>query len=90
MTTGADLRRMLCQGRPTEQVVDFVKLTLCRLVMWIQLKVENLKGGVKAARLGLARGIFNLGSGVARFGLWAEGDSSRVEQGSSRRIGTGI
>ena len=49
--------------------------------MWTQLKVENLKGGVKAARFGLARGIL---SGVARFVLWDQEVDVAIGQGSSR------
>ena len=79
MTTGANLRRMLCQGNPTEQLVDFGKLTSRRLVKWTQLNVDYLKGVVKAARVGLASGIVKLALEVARFSLWAEGGSLRVE-----------
>ena len=79
MTTGANLRRMLCQGRPTEQLVDFGKLTSRRLVKWTQLQLENLKGGARTVRVGLASGIASLAFEVARFSLWAEGESRRVE-----------
>ena len=84
MTTGANLRRMLCQGNPTEQLVDFGKLTSRRLVKWTQLKVDYLKGGVMAAQISLARGIAALGNGVTRFGQWAEEKSRRVEFSMSK------
>ena len=79
MTTGAGLKSIICQGRPTEQVVDFVKLTLWRSRMWTQLRLDYLKGGVIAAQDGLARGIVKLAIGAARFGLWIERKSRRVE-----------
>ena len=44
--------------------------------MWTQLRMDYLKGGVMAARIGLVRGLAN---GVARFGLWAEEESRRLE-----------
>ena len=85
MTTGADLRRMLCQGRPTEQVVDFVKLTLWRSRMWTQLKLDYLIGSVEAAQISFARNIAELASGVAKwFGLWAERKSCRVQTAMSK------
>ena len=85
MTTGAELRGLMSQGRLScTEIADLGKLTLKRLVMWTQLKVENLKGGVKAARFGLARGILNLGSGVARFVLWDQEVDVAIRQGSSR------
>ena len=80
MTTGADLRRMLCLGRPyCNQLADLGKLTGRRLVMWTQLQVDYLKGGIRAVRICLARGIFKLASGVVNLGLWAEELSCRVD-----------
>ena len=79
MMTGTDLKKMLCLGRLTKQMGDFGKLTSRRLVKWTQLQLENLKGGARAARIGLASGVFKLASGAVNFGLWAEGKSRRVE-----------
>ena len=50
-----------------------------RLVKWTQLQLENLKGGARTVRVGLASGIASLAFEVARFSLWAEGESRRVE-----------
>ena len=47
--------------------------------MWTQLKLDYLKGGIIAAQDGLARGIVKLAIGAARFGLWIERNSRRVE-----------
>ena len=52
--------------------------------MWTQLKVDYLKEGVVAAQVGLARGIVKLPNGAAKFGLWIERKSSRVEAGVSK------
>ena len=78
MTTGAELRGLMSQGRLScTEIADLGKLTWKRLVMWTQLKVENLKGGVKAARFGLAKGILNLV-------LWDQEVDVAIRQGSSR------
>ena len=79
MTNGTDLKRMLCKGRPTKQMVDFGKLNARKLVMWTQSNLEYLKGGVVAAQDGLARGIVKIASGVVRFGLWIESKPRRDE-----------
>ena len=85
MTNGTDLKRMLCQGRPTKQMVDFVKLTLWRSRMWTQLKLDYLIGSVEAAQISFARNIAELASGVAKwFGLWAERKSCRVQTAMSK------
>ena len=80
MNTGAELRGFVCLGRLScKEVADLGKLTWKRLVKWTQLQLENLKGGARAARIGLASGVFKLASGAVNFGLWAEGKSRRVE-----------
>ena len=85
MTTGADLRRMLCLGRPyCNQLADLGKLTGRSLMMWTQLRMDYLKGGVVAAQIGLARGIATLANGVTRFSQWAEEKSRRVEFSMSK------
>jgi len=74
------LRGLMCQGRPyCQQLADIGKLAGRRLVMWTQFKLDYLKGGVKAARISLARGMFKLANGAVNLGLWAEGESCRVE-----------
>ena len=56
MTTGAELRGFVCLGRLScKEVADLGKLTWKRLVKWTQLQVENLKGGARTARIGIAR-----------------------------------
>ena len=52
--------------------------------MLTQLKVDYLKGGVKGARIGIARGIVKLGSEAAKLGLWIERKSRRVEAAMSQ------
>ena len=47
--------------------------------MWKQLNLDYLKGSVKAVQVSLVGGIVKLASGVARFGLWAEGESRRIK-----------
>ena len=86
MTTGTDLKKMLCLGRLTKQMVDFGNLTSRRLVKWTQLRLENLKGGARTARIGFASGVFKLASGAVNFGLWTEGKSRRVEIVTSKDL----
>ena len=77
-STGADMKKMLCIGRPTiEQMADLGTLTMRRLVRWTQLRLENLIGGAKAAQVGL-------GSGFVRFGLWAMGENRRIDDAMSK------
>ena len=46
----------MSQGRLScKEVADLGKLTWKRLVKWTQLQVENLKGGARTARIGIAR-----------------------------------
>ena len=78
-TTGSDLKRVPCLGRLTKQMVDCGKLTSRRLVMWTQLNLEYLKGGVVAAQNGYAKGMFKLTNRVVRFGQWAEEKFHRLE-----------
>ena len=47
--------------------------------MWTQLHVDYLKGGVRAARIGLAKVIFKLARGAVNLSLWAEELSCRVD-----------
>ena len=79
MTDGTEPRNLVGLGRRScKQLADLGKLTLRRLVKWTQPNVDYLKGVVKAARIGLAKGIVKLASGAAKFMLW-DGESCRVE-----------
>ena len=72
-TAGTDLRRMLCLGRLTcEKMVVRLKLTTRKLAQWKEGCLQDLKGVVEAAQVGL-------GDGFVRFGLWTKGESRRVE-----------
>ena len=64
MAAKAELRGLLCQGRPyCKQLADLGKLTTRKLMMWTQEQVQNLNERWKAVREGLARGF-------VRFVLW--------------------
>ena len=55
-TDRSGLRGLMSQGRLScKEVADLGKLTWKRLVKWTQLQLENLKGGARTARIGIAR-----------------------------------
>ena len=71
--TVADLKKMVCIGKPTiKQMEELGKLTARRLMMWTQQQVQNLKEGWKAARRRLA-------SGFVSFMLWDQDVSRQVD-----------
>ena len=88
MAAKAELRGLLCQGRPyCKQLADLGKLTARRVMVWTQEQVQNLKEGWRTTRRVLV-------SGLARL-LWDQEVSRQVDvtiskQGVSRRIGTVI
>ena len=78
MTGKTELKWLLCQGRQVcKQMDDLGKLTARRLMAWTQEKVQDLKEGWRTAGRVLV-------SGFARFVLWDQEMSRRVEAAMSK------
>ena len=78
MTTGADLKRMICLERLTcERMMFHGKLATRKLAKWKEGCFQDLKEGWKTARKALINGF-------ARLVLWDQEMSRRVEVSMSK------